>query len=59
MKNFKIYCNGHYIESYSKLEDAEIRIKLYKKQDLYERDVCGYTNPLPTYEISTEYKRAV
>ena len=51
IKRFKIYINGHYVESYSKLSQAETAVRLYRKQDLYERDVCGYTNPLPTYEI--------
>lgn len=51
MKKFKIYINGHYLESYSKLSEAEARVRIYERQDRYERDVEGYTNPLPVYEI--------
>ena len=53
MKKFKIYINNKYLESFSKLSEAEARVRTYKRQDLYERDVLGYTNPLPTYEIKT------
>ena len=51
MKRFKIYINGQYLESYSRLSEAEARVRSYERQDRYERDTCGYTNPLPTYEI--------
>lgn len=51
MKKFKIYINGKYLESFSKLSEAEARVRTYERQDRYERDVEGYTNPLPTYEI--------
>ena len=51
MKKFKIYINGTYLESYSKLSEAEARIRSYERQDRYERDVLKYTNPLPKYEI--------
>ena len=51
MKRFKIYINGKYLESYSKLSEAEARVRIYERQDRYERDVEGYTNPIPTYEI--------
>ena len=51
MKKFKIYINGIYIESYSKLEQAEARVRSYERQDRYEIDTCGYKNSLPTYEI--------
>lgn len=51
MKKFKIFINGVYLESYSRLSEAEARVRCYERQDRYERDVCGYTNPLPTYEI--------
>ena len=51
MKKYKIFINGVYLESYSKLSEAEARIRSYERQDRYERDVEGYTNPLPTYEI--------
>ena len=54
MKKFRIYCNGHYLESYSKQSEAEARIRIYERQDRYERDVCGYTNKLPVYEIRTK-----
>lgn len=54
MKKFKIYMNGVYLESYSKLPEAEARVRLYERQDRYERDVEGYTNLLPTYEIRTK-----
>lgn len=52
MRKFKIYINGVYLESYSKLSEAEARVRLYEKQDRYEQSI-GYTNPLPTYEIRT------
>ena len=51
MKRFKIYMNDKYMESYSKLSEAEARVRIYERHDRYERDVEGYTNPLPTYEI--------
>lgn len=51
MKRYKIYINGIYLESYSKLSEAEARVRSYERQDRYERDVEGYTNTLPTYEI--------
>lgn len=51
MKKFKIYINGVYLESFSKRSEAEARVNLYERQDKYERDTLGYTNPLPTYEI--------
>ncbi len=51
MKKFKIYVNGQYLESYSKLSEAEARIRSYERMDRYERDVEGYTNALPVYEI--------
>lgn len=51
MKKFKIYINDKYLESYSKLSEAEARVRSYERQDRYERDVEGYTSPLPTYEI--------
>lgn len=51
MKEFKIYINGIYLESFSHLSEAEARVRIYERQDRYERDVEGYTNPLPTYEI--------
>lgn len=54
MKKFRIYINGHYLESYSKLSEAEARVRIYERQDRYERDTLGYTNPLPTYEIRTK-----
>lgn len=51
MKKFKIYINGTYLESFSRLSEAEARVRSYERMDHYERDVEGYTNPLPTYEI--------
>ena len=51
MKRFKIYMNDKYMESYSKLSEAEARVRIYERQDRYERGVEGYTNHLPTYEI--------
>ena len=51
MKRFKIYMNDKYMESYSKLSEAEARVRIYERHDRYERDVEGYTNPPPTYEI--------
>lgn len=54
MKKFRIYINNVYLESYSKLSEAEARIRCYERQDRYEHNVCGYTNALPTYEIRTK-----
>lgn len=51
MKKFKIYINGKYLESYSKLSEAEARVRCYERMDRNERDFEGYTNPLPVYEI--------
>lgn len=53
MKKFKIYINGVYLESFSKLSEAEARVRSYERFDRYERNTGGYTNPLPTYEIRT------
>ena len=50
MKRFKIYINGKYLESYSKLSEAEARVRIYERQDRSERDLQGYTDPLPTSE---------
>ncbi len=50
-KRFEIWCNGHYIESFTKREQAEARVRTYERLDRYERDTEGYTNALPTYEI--------
>ena len=47
----EIWINGHYIERCKTVEEAQLRVKLYQKQDRYEIEVCGYTNSLPTYEI--------
>ena len=55
MKKFKIYINGVYLESYSKLSEAEARVRCYEKQDRYEQSI-GYTNSLPVYKISTKYE---
>lgn len=54
MKKFRIYVNNVYLESYSKLSEAEARVRCYERQDKYECDVCGYTNELPIYEIRTK-----
>ena len=48
---YEIWCNGHYIESFKDRESAEARVRTYERMDRYERDVEGYTNDLPTYEI--------
>ena len=53
MKKYRIYINNVYLESFSKLSEAEACVRIYERQDRYERDVEGYTNPLPTYEIKT------
>ena len=46
-----IYCNGNYLETCKNQEEAE-RIKArYERQDKYEIEVEGYTNPMPIYEI--------
>lgn len=51
MAKAKIYINGKYLETCRNRKAAEMRIKTYERMDRYERDVEGYTNPLPTYEI--------
>lgn len=51
MKKFQIFINGHYWTSFPKRSEAEACVRANQRQDLYERDVEGYTNPLPTYEI--------
>ncbi len=48
---FEIWMNGHYIESFRTLEQAEARVRTYERLDRYEIEVEGYTNALPTYEI--------
>lgn len=48
---YQVWCNGHYLETFKDLTEAEARVRTYQRQDRYERDVEGYTNPLPTYEI--------
>ena len=50
---YEIWINGHYLETFKDLESAEARVRIYKRQDRYEREVEGYTNALPTYEIKT------
>ena len=50
-KRFEIWSNGHYIESFKTLEQAQLRVKTYERQDRYEIEVEGYTNKLPVYEI--------
>lgn len=48
---FEIWSNGHYIESFKTLEQAEARVHTYERLDRYEIETEGYTNKLPTYEI--------
>lgn len=48
---FEIWINGHYLESFKTHEAAQARVNTYERLDRHERDVEGYTNPLPTYEI--------
>lgn len=48
---YEIWCNGHYLESYKQLSEAEARVRIYERQDRYEIEVERYTNALPTYEI--------
>lgn len=50
---FQIWINGHYLETFNTLEAAQMRVATYERLDCHERDVEGYTNPLPTYEIKT------
>lgn len=50
---FQIWINGHYLETFRNLSEAQARVRTYERQDRYERDVEGYTNPLPVYEIKT------
>lgn len=47
----EIWINGHYLETVKDQETAEEKIRRYERQDRYEIEVEGYTNPLPTYEI--------
>lgn len=54
-QRFEIWINGHYLETFKTLEAAQQRVATYERLDRYERDVEGYTNPLPTYEIKTAY----
>lgn len=48
---FEVYINGHYTETFKTEEQAHAWVRMNQRQDRYERDVEGYTNPLPTYEI--------
>jgi hypothetical protein len=50
-QRFEIWINGHYLESFKTIEAAQARVNTYERLDRHERDVEGYTNPLPTYEI--------
>lgn len=51
MKKFQIFINGHYWTSFARLVDAQACVRANERQDRYERDIEGYTNPLPVYEI--------
>lgn len=42
---------SRYLETVKNQESAEALVRMYERQDRYERDVEGYTNPLPSYEI--------
>ena len=53
IKKFRVHINGHYVTSFRSLSEAKAYVRINERQDRYERDVCGYTNPLPTYEIKT------
>lgn len=53
-KKFEIWCNGHYLESFRSLEQAQARVRTYERQDRYEIEVGGYTNQLPKYEIRSK-----
>jgi hypothetical protein len=48
---FEIWINGHYLETFKDLSEAQARVRTYERQDRYEIEVEGYTNNLPTYEI--------
>ena len=50
-KKKDIYCNGHYLETAKNQEEAERIVARYIRQDKYEIEVEGYTNPMPVYEI--------
>ena len=50
-QRFEIYINGHHNETFKTLEEAQTWVRVEQRQDRYERDVEGYTNPLPIYEI--------
>lgn len=52
-QRFEIWMNGHYLETFKNIELAQSRVRTYERMDRHERDVEGYTNPLPTYEIKT------
>lgn len=46
-----IYVNGKYLETCRNLEEAEMRVRNYERQDRYEIEVEGYKNPMAVYEI--------
>lgn len=54
MKKFKVIMNNKYLTSFSKLSEAEAYVNRCERFDRYERNVEGYTNPLPVYEIRTK-----
>lgn len=51
MCKFDVFINGHYHRSFRKRSEAEACVHRYEREDRYERDVEGYTNHLPEYEI--------
>lgn len=51
MKKAYIYMNGKYLESHKCRTEAEAAVRRYEREDRYERDTEGYTNPLPIYEV--------
>lgn len=46
-----IYVNGRYLETARNLDEAKRIVARYERQDRYEIEVEGYTNPISVYEI--------
>lgn len=52
-QTFKIYCNGHYMETAKTFERAQAIVEREQRHDQWDKN-DGYTNQLPTYEIKAE-----
>lgn len=51
MKKFKVFCNGHLMETAKTLEEAQRIVEREQRRDKYEIEVEGYANKFPVYEI--------